>query len=393
VVRSFFKNTSLIKYDSYRYGKKHGKYEEYAIDGQVVQRTQYENGHKIGLYEEWYPNGQLKRVVNYIWYAAEKRSVGHGYSYKFYENGRPWGKSYSHLGRASGIGWEWHEDGSIANVNTVFFFNPASARFNAYVSSYPTGIIKFVHCSRNVLKVTHSIGHTLNYSKQGRLTIYTNYHDRNLDMEWDDTGKIKNSTPANSKVVDSIYKIFENPVKINYAEDKISAYWDNGQPFLLIDIEDSVLNGKLLAYTIDGLPVVDATFKNNMMTSYKLWYANGKPAVEGHADGQKSVGKRLQYYDNGNVAELDSCGDNDRCMRKSYFLSGKLETEYTYIFNGGIEGVMRRYHENGNLYIEDIYTKGAKNGYSTIYHPNGVFHDITRDTKLLSQSILAILSL
>ena len=68
-------------------GERHGPWEDYYTNGNILSKLNYINGKFHGLYESYYSNGKLWYKVNYV------NGVEHGLS-EWYSNGEFYLKEY-----------------------------------------------------------------------------------------------------------------------------------------------------------------------------------------------------------------------------------------------------------------------------------------------------------
>lgn len=130
-------------------------------------------------------------------------------------------------------------------------------------------------------------------------------------------------------------------------------------------------NGKLQEIMLDG--------------KYKGYYSTCELSVEGEIKGNKQVGKRIEYYKNGNIKKQSEEG-NALSWYSSYNEQGQVLDSATFV-NGKLNGFAYDWYINGQLESIRYFTNDLLNGYCIFYHENGqvkqtrkYVNDIPQDT-------------
>jgi len=102
------KKRKIIKFKkTYRNGKLNGLFEEYNINGQLIERNNFKNGVQDGLSETWYDDGILQTRGNY------KNDLYNGLYEEWYENGQLMIKCNLRNGQKHGLCEEWWNNGKL----------------------------------------------------------------------------------------------------------------------------------------------------------------------------------------------------------------------------------------------------------------------------------------
>jgi antitoxin component YwqK of YwqJK toxin-antitoxin module len=83
-----------------------------------------------------------------------------------------------------------------------------------------------------------------------------------------------------------------------------------------------------------------------------------------------------KYYANGKIMQETICRNDNDCVLKEYYPSGKLKREIPYV-NGIIPdgGASKTYYESGALMSITEYNHGKPNGKDFRYYENGQLAD------------------
>lgn len=106
---------------------------------------------------------------------------------------------------------------------------------------------------------------------------------------------------------------------------------------------------------IQNILYIQTTYKDNKMHGeYKEWYTNGKLCIETTYKDGKLHGEYKQWYANGKL------------KKQTTYKEGEFHGEYKHWWNTDNLNVL-----HGQLYYNEVYTNGLRDGKSTSYWPNG----------------------
>ena len=119
---------------------------------------------------------------------------------------------------------------------------------------------------------------------------------------------------------------------------------------------------------------VTAIFKGNKKNGkYAEWFSldNETPIIEEEFDNGYLVGRRVFYYENGQI-RIDENYEKGLLSGRyvSYYENGQIETDANYV-SGRLEGPITSYHENGQVYYSGTYERGDKVGRWQTFYTNG----------------------
>jgi len=114
------------------------------------------------------------------------------------------------------------------------------------------------------------------------------------------------------------------------------------------------------------------------------YYPNGQISFKGEVENNKFIGMKLNYYENGNLKEVDSilnsCNLDFCCCDgfvKKYYSNGKPDQTFENR-NGVANGLVSLYSNDssGKLVTVSAYQEGKKNGISKTYYDNGKLYKL-----------------
>ena len=126
---------------------------------------------------------------------------------------------------------------------------------------------------------------------------------------------------------------------------------------------------KTMAKFRNGSPAVVYYYPNKADTSHfvvKYYFQNGRIEKEATLQKGKFVGKKITYFPNGKIYQVDSL--SMPCDTNAY----------------ACDGTLVRYNENGTLSQRFVIAHGAFNGLSKHYDNNGI---LVKEYELLNDSI------
>lgn len=210
----------LLAKGNYRYGKKHGKWEEWSVLGRKILEENYHNGIQHGEYMTWFDNGSYKtcskngrvdgvtmemcggvKIMEY----TSVNNKRHGDYTEWYENGKIKYKS-KYINGVEDNSVAWHENGQIMEtqnkVNGIVRVNKYS-EIGVLHSAYGIDRVGFhglhliYHENGQIWKSTYYIDNIINgpyklFSENGKLTYNVTYinglkHGKALVVEADET--------------------------------------------------------------------------------------------------------------------------------------------------------------------------------------------------------------
>lgn len=212
------------------------------------------------------------------------------------------------------------------------------------------------------------------YAADGKLTKIENFKlglRDGITIEIDQRGYlVSESYYVNNLLEGTAKKFFYGTnlaSSIDYLHGKINGkkkiYYENSAGKLTEESEykDDVKNGASTFYSINGDPVAEYTYVNNMLQGVQKTYFAGKKIM--------SEQEFNQNVENG--------------FSKEYYENGKLKSEGFYV-KGVLSGVWKSYNEEGILLEEGSYINGEKEGKWMEYDAAG---KVTKTTKYMKGQV------
>lgn len=305
----FYNETGdLILEINYKHGKKHGIRKTYREEEIIVEP--FVNDQKEGLTEFLYPDGSIKRTIPF-------------------ENGLE-----------EGNGFNYDNDGNIV-VHT----------------EYRKGFVIFRENinrrDRNCLKQ----GHWKYFYEEGMLKEEGTYRNDKRDgffKTYDKTGNLLEL----KKFADDV-EVLDVP-EITKLET-VTEYYDNGVISSVTTYRNGLPEGVSREYNEDGSIEKAVIYaKGNIIGkgimdengikegAWEEFYFDGKLRAKGNYISGLKTGEWIFYYEN-----------------------GVLEQKGEYNSEGKPVGLWVWYYDNGNLWREEFFIKGLKDGLVTEFDPNG----------------------
>jgi antitoxin component YwqK of YwqJK toxin-antitoxin module len=358
----FNDDCQLIKEESYRKGKLHGKQINYypTTDSLLVLKslTHYENGVKQGFAFEYAKDGRIVSLVNYKdGYVSDRESINRK----------------DEKGRKQGI-WK---------------------------SYYPNFRVK----KEERYKDDRLNGYVKLYNVEGRLESASLYIDGVKQSEEENTAdfKIQNESYSDDSLkTQSAYNLAGKKDGIsNYFDEegqvKKTELYRNG--YLLsrgIIDKKGVYQGMWENYYLNGELKSKGSYENGKKVGkWEYYYQNGKLEQIGFYDKNgKYTGEWKWFYDNGQMLRkeefrrgledglLEEFDRSGKLITKGEFFDGEKEGEWFYELNdhreegkyryGERNGLWIHYYPNGKKSFEGRYAEGVEEGKHEYYYPNGV---------------------
>lgn len=159
-------------------------------------------------------------------------------------------------------------------------------------------------------------------------------------------------------------------------------WWDrqdrshNGIPVIGKIKGDKLGRSATIEYSSEDGSLISVTdiFKGNKKNGkYAEWFSldNETPSIEEEFDNGYLVGRRVFYYENGQI-RIDENYEKGLLSGRyvSYYENGQIETDANYV-SGRLEGPITSYHENGQVYYSGTYERGDKVGRWQKFYTNG----------------------
>ncbi|MFP5471023.1 MAG: toxin-antitoxin system YwqK family antitoxin [Bacteroidia bacterium] len=154
---------------------------------------------------------------------------------------------------------------------------------------------------------------------------------------------------------------------------KFTYYHTNGK---LMSESNYVANSNVCRtrlYDIEGVLMAYGKYVNQVKDSTWTYYSfNGGKVIgrEDYQNGQRH-GKKITYYENGNIYEEIPFENNvEQGTWNMYYSDGKVKVTAKYV-DGNLDGKIVYYYSNGNIEVEGFYKDAVENGFWRFYDVNG----------------------
>jgi antitoxin component YwqK of YwqJK toxin-antitoxin module len=292
-----------------------------------ISKEQYQqkNGIKDGAFISHFENGKLEKECNYL----DGKLNGEYKSY--YENGKL-EKECNYLdGKLNGIYKSYYENGQLSVESNIL-----NQEFDGkYTSWFENGKIS----SEGIFKEGKYNG------------FWTVYHE-NGNIKGKGIFQMADGTDIGSGEA-ALPDIGRN------GEWKF--FYENGNLEKEINYINGKLNGLFKSYFTNGKTNSEGVYKDNKYDGFwQFYFENGNK----HGEGK---------YESGDGTDLGNSGipKNGRNGEwKFFYENGKINEQASY-FNGKLEGIRKKYFDDGKLELEINYKQGERNGMSRTFYPNG----------------------
>jgi antitoxin component YwqK of YwqJK toxin-antitoxin module len=275
ISKGWHRNGQLKSKETYKDGKKEGKWISWYPNGQKEWERMMKSGERDGLVTEWYENGEKRSEGTY------KDGKEYGLFFKWHENRKVKSQITYHEGYRIGEWSEWYSNGNKSferickdEIKLCIFYSPdgkesSEARFFTYPKIINNKLIEIPH---------YLDGVEIRWHENGQKRLVKSWKNGEKDGKW--TKWHENGTVGQ----EILYKYFFVEISRHekYKKKKMkrkTKWYDNGQKML----EEN--------YNIKG--------KLDKKSTY--WYKNGRLGFEGDFCDGREIGKHIWYYENGEV--------------------------------------------------------------------------------------------
>jgi antitoxin component YwqK of YwqJK toxin-antitoxin module len=437
-----WKNNILIYKSFYNNGLEEGLCETFYDSGAISMSVQKLKGVQNGFKTEYYENGIIKSKTNFVQIIPKDWTPFYqqvGWAYIYDENGKLTHQRFQSVYEKE-IYALFNNNKSIKyqiNKTLSFAYFPNGELMSLTIMNDDNQTIFATHYYQNkeIRKIIYQEPSFLNdynlvFSDDGKLqNSYLNYGvytDNNRQPFYLDSNdkivKGENPKPLLDKTyIASINKdwyqsrLFSDTNKngkyvLNYA---------NSKPFLEMEFEDNLPNGKMLVYEpTKSDTLVFKNFSKGIQTgdfvekfagkktlrrgkyhengkiaeSFRI-AKNGKPYEKSFFDNDGKTIKTISFHDNGNVEQIQNYNEktfsrydlNSKIVEEKYKLENKLDwsvykkyhknssvlASETFYYKEEADSIHRQFFEDGSLQLQFQYKKNKRNGTFVEYFQNG----------------------
>lgn len=408
----FYSNGKLKSESSYVEGKKNGAERSYNAKGQLSQEVMIKDGKWDGLFRSFYADGTLDRQGHYVAGAGEGR-------WEFYheqgtlsercffraDNRHGHTELFTPLGKLRRID-VYNEGVERANIyvnraGEHFYTNDLSSGHGHSLTPYTTGAVQ------NKVEVVcgELQGKSVWLDQNGTTTTVINLRNNKRHggyQQFHDNGKIKLQSYYADGEIDSVYQSFYENGQIEvdgryvlgnrYGTFKF--YHSNGKTDAIISYDKAGnrvgwgkyfdQNGQLIyeKFFVDGdaakvrylLPNGSYSKEIDLdvdSVAYTTYFKNGKVSSTEQYYFGRFNGEIVTYNSDGSLLErrMFLIGIQQGIFEEGS-LGGKMRRSGTFL-NDDYHGLLKTYHENGELASEITYQSGFQEGPARFYDNKG----------------------
>lgn len=255
----------------------------------VIAESNIKGGSYEGKFTWFHPNGKVFSIRNYINGRSEGEYI------RYYENGQLHTKGTELYGNDHGKWIYWYKDGNVKHER--FYFE--DERDSTCTSYYENG--KVFREENYFYGQLHGV--TNLYNPEGELIVRLTYTENELTS----------------------YQYYKNgklctPVKIESANQEITAYYNNGKMSYKQQTKNFVPHGTTKILNSDGSPIKIKEYKNGWLDGkYTTFFPNGKLKLETYYSNGLENGEQKAYNDSGKLKTVCMYKNNQEHGKKSVF--------------------------------------------------------------------------
>lgn len=293
-----YQNGLLIEKTRYKKGKKNGDSDKYHTNGIKHISAQYKNGFLSGKYKEYYNSGSLRLEAVYKIFTIDtlKKSLYHGSSTTYIQNGEVFSEGDYDQGKKTGV-WKEYYQGKLLKSETY----KDGEKHGPYVEYQRNGILQRRGTYYRQIDVDGEVKNNIQDGKIER--YYNNGQLENLEFykmgkrhgkfesfkqdgrlytikffeDDEPTGTWQSFDNESRLMNETNYKIFETEEGKKGLKDGLYRRWNNGVLVGEMPYEKDLAHG-----------------------TEKTWHRDGSLASEKQWENGVPVGKAVDYHKNGN---------------------------------------------------------------------------------------------
>jgi antitoxin component YwqK of YwqJK toxin-antitoxin module len=367
----FYANGDLSEVTKMEDGEYDGLSESYYSGGNISTRGYYRNGRRVG---EWYSFNSLGNMVRKNYYYSGRLD---GWQVYYTEQGKIDYKSYYDVGDLKG---SVVYDSLEAAVDTIWLNEGTGTyvrlRYNgdtAFVGHYENGQANGDFTWYYSGNIVSSTGQYVNGERHGDWNYYTRSGDIWLERKYENGNRVGDYKRYWSGTDQLSYT---ESYKYGKVDGMTQSFYANGQVRSSSEYKDGSLEGETRFYDFAGNLALVLNYKEGLVMSYSYLDESGE-LVEPIEVGKGAVDIEA-FYKNGKPS-IQYSVDNQWVQGEYLFLTAEGDTiRYSENEDHDLEGVVKEFHENGQLRYMETYQKDEEHGTCYYYHDNGQVRKIAR---------------
>lgn len=279
----------------------------------------------------------------------------------------------------SKVGFDYAVVKQIQFVMEQFKYNPNSTDF--YMSFYGKVYNQMLQKKMNEAFLLQCISSVQNDKVRSAIKKNQKDIDALLALEGSVVTEIDQQNKAKIEGKDGAYRIWRSNGTVDAfgnvnADNKRIGYWrffyDNGRPSAEGEYTtSSEQTGEWKFYYKEGGLKKTVGLKNGVLEGPTKFYNKHGVLVSEHVNkNDKSEGDGMNYYNCGALKETFFYKGGELMSGTYVYKNGQTEADYKYK-NGKLDGMIKKFHPNGQLKSETFYTAGQENGDYKEYYITG----------------------
>lgn len=360
----YYANGDLRELTRMKFDKLEGLSERYYSGGTIRRRGFYQDGDRVG---EWYSFNPLGKMTTRNYYNSDNID---GWQVYYTEQGKIDYKHFYSVGDLKGsviydslenpMDTIWLNNGTGKYVQ--FYYNGDTAFIGNYANGQANGSFNWFHSGNNI----SSSGTYMNGKRHGNWTYFTRSGNKYLERNYENglpVGQFKRYWSGTDQLS------YTESYKYGKTDGLTKSFYPNGQIRSQYMYSDGELNGEARMYDFDGNLALVLNYVEGSVLTYTFPDESGelvKPIVVGKGEIDIEAS-----YQTGNPSVRYTI--EDQWKQGAYlFLSNDGDTiRYSEYEDHDREGLVKEFHQNGQLKSSEIYHKDEEHGTCFYYYNNG----------------------
>jgi antitoxin component YwqK of YwqJK toxin-antitoxin module/tetratricopeptide (TPR) repeat protein len=365
-------------------GNEDGYYEQYAVDGQLLQTGYYLAGQRHGLWRDYYPEARVSEETEYY------KGVQNGPARSYEAGGKLTQERLEEFGKLRRI-ITYDSAGKVTNqVELKPDTKELTLRYPSGKTWYRSGLTCYSSAGQGTwLRPDGSTESTYGQNDGRRHGAYKASFANGTPER---TGEYRNGQAQGEWM--TYYPNGKTKTKGHYrngeGEGEWTSYFPNGQVELTYGLDGGELHGTLRRFNPAGELLQEKRYEHGDLVSFRgpgagapmqplpnqtgtlaVAFANGKPAATETLDRSQPTGPATFYYASGEVFRRTAFLKGLRTGPLESFYPGGLRMEQEQYLHGVLHGRCRYYRPDGTLEREESYRNGERRGPTTYFDATG----------------------
>ncbi len=326
---------------------------DFLINVEKINRYN-KNGQKTGVWKEFYPNNTIKTEKNY------KNGKLNGYCKYFDKNGKL-------------IKIDLYENGKLVTANvdektdikeeTEYYPSGKPKAKGGYLNGKPIGLHKEYSADGKIIKAKY-------YNENGTLVSRGQVNEYNKKIgKWEffyKTGELKAEGNYDKNRRIGHWKFYYKDGKVeqegDYKKGRISGEWKwyyhNGNVWRIEHYLNGKEEGDFVEYNLNGQIVSKGKYFDGKKEGEWEYITGDTKEVGSFQEGERNGMWKIYNRAGKLIFEGKYLQGLPEGVHKYYYDNGRLQ-EYRYYISGELNKYLKRYDEEGNLFLIEKYKNGV----------------------------------